>query len=144
MVVLASCSMPSSADTPPNAPFTVTEAGTFEEPWALAFIPGTPYALVTEKAGTLKLWREGGQAVTVTVAGTPKVAYAGQGGFGDVKPAPDFAQTGTVYLSWAEAGAGATRGAAVGKAKLVLGDAPRLEGLQVIWRQSAKVTGGGH
>jgi len=118
----------------------------FEEPWALAFLPGTPFALVTERAGTLKLWREG--AAPVTVTGTPKVAYAGQGGLGDVKPAPDFAKTGTIYLTWAEPGDGEgreqVRGAALGKARLVLGENPHLEGLEVIWRQTPKVTGGGH
>jgi glucose/arabinose dehydrogenase len=33
--------------------------------------------------------------------------------------APDFATTGTIYLSWAEAGTNDTRGAAVARAKLV-------------------------
>lgn len=37
--------------------------------------------------------------------------------------APDFAQSGTIYLSWAEAGPGDTAGAVVGRAKLV--EAPR-------------------
>jgi glucose/arabinose dehydrogenase len=49
-----------------------------------------------------------------------------------------------IYLSWAEAGEGDIRGAAVGMAKLVVEGAPRLEGLRVIWRQQPKVTGGGH
>ena len=39
---------------------------------------------------------------------------------------------------------GDTRGAAVGRAKLVRGGAPRLDGLEVIWRQAPKVTGRGH
>jgi glucose/arabinose dehydrogenase len=68
----------------------------------------------------------------------------GQGGLGDVALAPDFATSGTVYLTWAEAGQGDTRGAALGRAKLVLDGAPKLEGLQVIWRQEPKVTGAGH
>jgi glucose/arabinose dehydrogenase len=49
-----------------------------------------------------------------------------------------------VYLSWAEAGDGDTRGAAVGRARLVTEGEPRLEGMQVIWRQTPKVTGAGH
>lgn len=120
----------------------MTEIASFDEPWAMAFIPGTPYALITEKRGKLKLWEDGGEVKDV--AGVPQVAYAGQGGLGDVVLAPDFATSGMVYLSWAEAGAGGTRGAAVGRAKLAMDGEPRLEGLQVIWRQSPKVTGAGH
>lgn len=108
----------------------------------MAFIPGTPLALVTEKKGKLKLWEEGG--AVHDVAGVPLVAYASQGGLGDVILAPDYASTGTIYLSWAEAGDRGTRGAAVGRAKLITEGIPRLEGLTVIWRQSQKVTGGGH
>lgn len=125
-----------------NQPFSISVAAQFDEPWAIAFIPGTKYALVTEKKGKLKLWEEGGS--TRDVAGVPKVDYGGQGGLGDVVLAPDHASTGTVYLSWAEAGEGDTRGAVVGRGKLVLGEAPRIEDLKVIWRQEPKVTGRGH
>jgi aldose sugar dehydrogenase len=125
-----------------GTPFAVDAVATFDEPWAIAFIPGTKYALVTEMKGKLKLWEDGGQ--TRDVAGVPKVDYGGQGGLGDVVLAPDFGTSGMVYLSWAEAGDGDTRGAAVGRAKLVLEGEPRLEGLKVIWRQDPKVTGRGH
>ena len=125
-----------------DAPFTVKDITSFNEPWAMTFIPGTRAALITEKSGKLKLWQENGP--TLDVAGVPAVAYGGQGGFGDVIVAPDFAATGTIYLSWAEAGSGDTFGAAVGKAKLVQGTAPRLEGLQIIWKQDPKVPGRGH
>lgn len=108
----------------------------------MAFIPGTPYALVTERKGRLKLWQDNGPVREVD--GVPTVAYGGQGGLGDVKLAPDFATSHLVYLSWAEPGQGDTRGAAVGRARLVLEGTPRLEGLQVIWRQQPKVTGMGH
>lgn len=141
--VAASCEAAPPADKPSSAAdFSVEEVARFDEPWALAFIPGTAYALVTEKKGRLKLWEDGG--AVRDVAGVPEVAYLNQGGLGDVVLAPDHATSGMVYLSWAEAGEGDTRGAAVGRARLVLGDSPRLEGLQVIWRQSQKVTGGGH
>ena len=50
-----------------------------------------------------------------------------------------------MYLSYAEAGEGETRGAAVARAKLALdGNGGELQNLQVIWRQSPKVDGGGH
>ncbi len=125
-----------------EAPFTVQEVASFNEPWAMTFVPGTRAALITEKAGKLKLWQESGP--TLDVAGVPAVAYGGQGGFGDIIVAPDFATSGTVYLSWIEPDAGGTYGAVVGMARLVQGATPRLEGLKTIWTQSPKVTGRGH
>lgn len=76
----------------------------------------------------------------------PEVAYQGQGGLGDVVLHPDFEENGWVYLSYAEAGDGDTRGAAVARAKLELDEngGGRLADLQVIWRQVPKVTGAGH
>lgn len=120
----------------------MTALATFNEPWALAPIPGSPFVLITEKSGVLKLWQADGPVQDV--AGLPAVVYGGQGGLGDVVLAPDYASSGMIYLSWAEAGEGDTRGAVVARAKLVLDGAPRLDGLQVIWRQNPKTTGRGH
>ena len=47
------------------------------------------------------------------ITGVPKVAYAGQGGFGDIILHPDFARNHVVYVSYAEEGTLDTRGAAV-------------------------------
>ena len=122
-------------------PFAVAEAGTFNEPWAMAFLPDGR-ALITEKSGKLKIWREG-QGIA-PVSGVPAVSYAGQGGLGDVMPHPGFAKNKLVYLSWVEA-EGDVKGAVVGRAKLIEDNAgARLDGLQIIWRQSPKVTGNGH
>lgn len=124
-------------------PFEATPVATFNEPWAMTFVPGTPYALITEKSGKLKLWQADGPVRDV--AGVPAVDYGGQGGFGDVIVAPDFAESAMVYLSWVEAGANDTRGAVVGRAKLeIQGSQPKLTGLQKIWEQSPKTTGRGH
>jgi aldose sugar dehydrogenase len=58
---------------------------------------------------------------------------------------PDFADNHLVYMSYAEAGDGETRGAAVARAKLTLnGSGGELTDLEVIWRQTPKVDGGGH
>ena len=124
-------------------PFRVETIGQFSQPWAMAFLPGGRQALITERRGTLKLWTVGGG--TVDVAGVPAVDYGGQGGLGDVILHPDFPHNHIVYLSWAEAGEADTRGAAVGRARLATENgSPRLEGLQVIWRQQPKVDGRGH
>jgi aldose sugar dehydrogenase len=125
-------------------PFQVQEIADFDQPWAMTFLPDGS-ALITEKQGRLKLWSRPGNANAVAdVAGVPTVAYGGQGGFGDVVPHPQFATNNLVYLSWAEAGEGG-RGAVVGRARLVRdGGVPRLENLEVIWRQSPKQEGQGH
>lgn len=124
-----------------DAPFTVSEMATFDEPWAMAFL--TPdAALVTEKKGRLMLWRKG--QPPREVPGVPTVAYGGQGGFGDVAVRPLGGNRFRVWLSWAEAGPDNTRGAAVGIAELELDDNPRLSPVEVVWRQSPKVTGRGH
>lgn len=152
-IALASCGSTNSGDRPAAASgdvgYEVSEHGTFAEPWALAFAPGTQVVFVTEKAGTMKFVDlSSGRAGTVT--GLPQVAYGGQGGLGDIAflPSETSATLGsrTIYLSWAEAGEGDTRGAAVGKGRLVcdVADACRIDGLEIIWRQTPKVTGRGH
>ena len=51
-------------------PFEATPVATFNEPWAMTFVPGTPYALITEKSGKLKLWQADGP-VRVSRTGAP-------------------------------------------------------------------------
>ncbi|WP_285711893.1 PQQ-dependent sugar dehydrogenase [Erythrobacter oryzae] len=151
-LMLASCANAQTGESdaaPAAAAFETTDVAGFEEPWAIAFAPGTATLFVTEKAGTVKLI-DTKTGETATVAGAPKVDYGGQGGLGDIAFLPAEAAstlgTRTIYLSWAEAGEGDTRGAVVGKGKLVC-SAPTtcaIEGLNVIWRQTPKVTGRGH
>ncbi len=123
--------------------FTSAEVGDFESPWALEFLPDGRL-LVSEREGALKLYNPEGGAVG-DVSGVPAVSFGGQGGFGDVVLHPDFASNNLVYLSYAEAGEGALRGAAVARATLALsGDGGALENLEVIWRQTPHLEGGGH
>jgi len=123
--------------------FTQNEVATFNEPWAMTFMPDGNM-LVTERTGNLFIVTQSGARSEVT--GVPDVDYGGQGGFGDVVLAPDFATSKMVYLSWAEAGEGDTRGAVVGRAKLDMGEGrkPSLQGLETIWTQYPKVKGKGH
>lgn len=133
-----------TANAQPSAPgFEVAPMARFNQPWAMTFLPDDRL-LVTEQGGQLRLLNKDGRIGAIS--GTPQVDYGGQGGLGDVILHPDFANNGFVYLSWAEAGPDDTRGAAVGRGKLVL-DAQgggRIDGLQVIWRQEPKVAGRGH
>lgn len=125
-----------------DKPFETTVIADFEEPWAMAFLPGSNKALITEKKGKLLLWESEGEVVEV--GGVPTVAYGGQGGLGDIIVHPDFAKNNLVYLSFAEAGDGGF-GAAVARGKLGVTDGkPSLTDVQVIWRQSPKVSGQGH
>jgi glucose/arabinose dehydrogenase len=130
-------------------PFTVHEVAKFSTPWAMAFLPGsgvplTRMALLTEREG--KLWLvDTATGKRQPVSGVPAVNPAGQGGLGDVAVHPDFAGNGRVYLSFVEAGADGTKGAALGYGRLVMNPgASRIEGFKVIWRQSPKVDGNGH
>ncbi|HYG47182.1 MAG TPA: PQQ-dependent sugar dehydrogenase [Allosphingosinicella sp.] len=153
LLLLAACSAggeaaesgAAQANSSGARPFQVRPIAAFDEPWAMAFLPGPgPRALITEKKGKLKLlWSDVGRVGDV--AGAPEVDYGGQGGFGDVVLHPRFAENRLVYLSWVEAGPGDNRGAVVGRARFVEdGNRPRLEGLRVIWRQTPKLSGRGH
>lgn len=133
-----------AADSASSAwPFEAIHVTTMDEPWAMTFLPDGRL-LITEKAGRLLVVTQDGQQ-SAPVSGVPQVDYGGQGGLGDVALHPDFDSNGVIYLSYAEAGDGDRRGAAVMRATLeltrnggVLGDR------EVIWRQDPKVTGSGH
>ncbi|HEY5614208.1 MAG TPA: PQQ-dependent sugar dehydrogenase, partial [Lysobacter sp.] len=134
-----------ASDEASGRPFSTTELTTFDEPWAMTFLPDGRL-LVTEKRGRLRLLDVAATGATATsISGVPNVAYGGQGGLGDVVLHPEFASNNLVYLSYAEAGSGNTRGAAVARARLTLdGSGGALSQLQVIWRQVPKLSGQGH
>ena len=126
-----------------NLPFNIEPVAGFDEPWAMAFLPDGRM-LVTEKKGNLFIvTREGERSGPVD--GVPDVDYGGQGGLGDVALHPNFADNHLVYLSYAEGGAGGTRGAAVARGVLGMsGEDDVLSDVEVIWRQYPKMFGYGH
>jgi glucose/arabinose dehydrogenase len=138
----AACSADKIASA--RAPFGATKVATFDQPWAMSFLPDGRL-LVTEKEGRLYVVTQDG-ARSAPVPGVPDVDYGGQGGLGDIVLHPGFASNGVVYISYAEAGSGNVRGAAVARAKLILDDngGGQLADVKVIWRQVAKVSGRGH
>lgn len=75
-----------------------TVAEGLEHPWSLAFLPDGRM-LVTERPGRLRVIEQG-VLRPEPVAGVPPVYAAGQSGLLEVLPADDFAQTGTVFLSF--------------------------------------------
>jgi len=120
-----------------------TRVATFDEPWAMTFLPDDTL-LVTEKKGVL--WHVNTDGSKTKVQGLWNVAYGGQGGLGDVVLHPDFKNNSWVYLSYAELGDdSATIGAVVVRAKLNLKKSPlTLASVEKLWKQEPKVTGKGH
>ena len=159
LLVLAACgtsAKTNSADTqspgaaanlPLSQPrFTSTAIAAFDNPWAMAFLPGTSSAIVTEKSGHLWLVdiRTGQKQ---PVSGAPRVVTGGttsdQGGLLDVVLAPGFMSNGQVYLTYSQPAANGGSGLAMARAKLVRDSTgARLDGLQVLWRDPAGGDGG--
>ena len=124
-------------------PFDVVEITRFDEPWAMAFLPDGRF-LITEEKGRVRVVNQEGNTTGI-VRGVPDVDYGGQGGLGDVVLHPDFEENGLVYLSYAEAGTGDTRGAAVARGVLELTErGGTLSDVAVVWRQYPKTVGFGH
>lgn len=124
-------------------PFSVEPITSFDQPWALTFLPDGRM-LVTEKTGNLRVVTQAG-AQSRPVGGLPDVDYRGQGGLGDVILHPEYADNGIIYLSYAESGVGDARGAAVVRAVLEFGErGGQLSDAEVIWRQYPKVLDDGH
>ena len=143
LTILAALLAVSAAQAQDDFPFDVTEITSFDEPWAMAFLPDGRI-LVTEKKGLLRLVGQDGQSFGV-IRGMPDVDYFGQGGLGDVVLHPDFENNNLVYISYAEGGVGGTRGAAVARGTLELtGRGGMLHDLEVVWRQYPKQVGFGH
>ena len=117
--------------------------GEFNEPWSMTFLPNGDL-LVTEKNGTLLLVRLNDRS-KMPVKGVPRVAYGGQGGLGDIILHPQYRDNQWVYLSYAERDAQGKKGAVVARARFrSASSSPKLENLEVIWRQKPKVSGSGH
>ena len=112
-------------------------------PWALQFLPDGR-ALITEKPGTLRIVGKDGSK-SDAIAGPPNVVDIDQGGLLDVRLAPDFGTSGTIYLSYAEARDGNKNGTSVASAKLVLdGKGGKLDDVKVIFRQEPAYASGYH
>ena len=91
-----------SAQAQSDLPFDVEPITSFDEPWALAFLPDGRM-LVTEKKGSLFIVSQDGQK-SRPVRWLPDVDYGGQGGLGDVVVHPDFLDNKLTYLSYVASG----------------------------------------
>jgi glucose/arabinose dehydrogenase len=122
-----------------DKPFTATPVATFEQPWAIGFLPDGRM-VVTEKPG--RMYLVDAQGRKREISNIPKMAYGGQNGLLDVAAAPGYASNHTLYFTYMEPGAG---GSSLVLARGTLnedGSAPALRDLAAIWRQLPKGSGG--
>jgi glucose/arabinose dehydrogenase len=112
----------------------VTVADGLQNPWGLEFLPDGRM-LVTERPGRMRLVSAHG-ALSEPIAGLPAVDARGQGGLLDVALDPDFTSNRLIYWSYAEPREGGANNTAVARGRLVEGGAPRVEAVQVIYRQA--------
>ncbi|MFM1885226.1 MAG: hypothetical protein RL026_383 [Pseudomonadota bacterium] len=114
----------------------------FASPWAFAFLPDGRI-LVSERAGSLRLVSLEGR-LSAPFDGVPAVLFEGQGGLLDIALHPRFEDNNLVYFSYAEPREGGN-GTALARARLVeSGGTPRLEGVEVLFRQQPTVQSGFH
>ena len=127
----------------PDPPFVRSTVATFNQPWAMTFLPDGR-ALVTEKGGALLLVDVSTGQIG-TVSGVPTVAVGGQGGLGDVILHPNHASNRRIYLSYIER-SGAIYGAVVVHARLETDSSGggHLSQVTRVWEQVPKVSGQGH
>ncbi|MEL6267390.1 MAG: PQQ-dependent sugar dehydrogenase, partial [Pseudomonadota bacterium] len=110
-----------------------------DNPWGVAPLPGGG-ALITERDG--RLWLFAPDWSRRAVSGVPAVRAERQGGLLDVTVARDFAETGTVWLTYAEADGGGAR-TAMAAARLDR-EAAALRDVAVLFRQTPTLRGGRH
>ena len=113
----------------------VEVASGLANPWSLAFLPNGDI-LVTERAGALRIIREG-VLDPEPIAGTPQVHTTILGGLLDVVLHPRFAENELVYLSYSKAMDEQHSTTAVARARL---GRDRLTGLEEIFVASTRST----
>ncbi|MEO1330278.1 MAG: PQQ-dependent sugar dehydrogenase [Pseudomonadota bacterium] len=135
----ATADAPRTFDTSAGKIEVTREAGPFEHPWSVAFLPDGQQ-LVTERDGRLLLLSFG---KTTEVAGVPEVWARGQGGLLDVAVSRDFDRSGVIFLSFSESADGGAR-TAVARGELSMVGEPELLNVETIWRQAPVLRGRRH
>ncbi|MBN2759224.1 MAG: PQQ-dependent sugar dehydrogenase [Rhodobacteraceae bacterium] len=106
-------------------------------PWGMDFLPGSDRIALTLRGGDVLLWHPDG---LVELTGAPEVVFGGQGGLLDIAAAPDFAQSGWLYMTWTGAAEGGTT-THLGRARL---DGMALRDLDVLHAVSPGIDSGAH
>ncbi len=115
-----------------------TVARGLTDPWAMAFLPDGRI-LVTEKAGQLRVVREG-RLLPAGIGGVPAVYTSGQGGLLDIALHPDYPRNGWLYFTYAAPGPGGG-GTTLARARLQ-GEA--LTDVQTLFQAQPFLGGGVH
>lgn len=109
-----------------------------ERPWSLAWLPDGGM-LITEKAGRLRLVRNG-QLAPTPIAGVPEVLTVGQAGLLDISLHPQFEQNRWIYLTYSHGTPEANR-TRLARATF---DGKTLKDLRVIFEVSRTKSDGQH
>ena len=105
---------PAKADSPYSVEIL---AEGLERPWAMAFLPGSSDLILTSRLGRVMIYEaESGEILEIT--GAPEVDARRQGGLLDIAPAPDFAQSSHVYMTWSGRTEGSDTTTHLGRARL--------------------------
>ena len=150
LLLLGGCLEPQPAPDLPQEPSSRFQLNTIADglarPWAAAELPDGGF-LVTGRFG--QLWRVSPDGTRTDITGLPadiaglgdnRIAAEGQGGLLDVALAPDFARSGTVYLSYSY-GDWDANGTALLRAQL---DGDSLSAPAVIFRAGPAKAAGSH
>jgi glucose/arabinose dehydrogenase len=114
-------------------------ADNLEHPWSMAFLPDGGF-LVTERPG--RLWRFSADGrKRQPISGLPDVYASGQGGLLDIVASPDFADSQTIYLSYAAGDLFSGANTRLARARL---SQNRLENLKVLFSAQPNHQGGLH
>jgi hypothetical protein len=103
-----------------------TVAEGFAQPWGLDFLPGGE-VVMTQAPGMLSVVDPESGEVT-DIGGVPDVETAGQGGLLDVAVAPEFEDTGWVYLTYSAADSSGATSTHLARGTLDPDSRPGLEG----------------
>ncbi|MBX3278993.1 MAG: PQQ-dependent sugar dehydrogenase [Acidobacteria bacterium] len=118
-----------------NVAFEVTTVSAgLVSPWGLAFLPDGRM-LVTERPGRLRVVAKDG-TLSPPVAGIPAVDQRRQGGLLGIALDPNFASNRLVYIGYSEPLENGMNHTAVLRGKFVDGAAPKLDNVEVIFRQT--------
>ncbi len=142
---LSSCGQEQSEVKENDAPLSVSEAYTYEtivpeliNPWGMAFLPDGSI-LITEKEGKLIHFKNGQKT---EISGLPEISNRGQGGLLDIRIAPDYEESGWIYMTYSSTD-GEEKGAntALMRAKL---DGTQLSNQEILYKAGPNTTKGQH
>ena len=145
LVSLSSCGQDQQEVKENDVPITVSEAYTYEtvvpdliNPWGMSFLPDGSI-LITEKEGKLIHFKAGEKT---EISGLPELSNRGQGGLLDIQIAPDYQESGWIYITYSST-EGEEKGAntALMRAKL---SGNQLTNQEILYKASPNTTKGQH